>query len=66
VADDDVCIRMMSGVRCDPFHGVIPAPHIVQTETCHDLAGVDEMHVGIDESWCEQPPTKINFGSLPR
>ena len=62
VADDHVRIRMMSGVGCDPFHGVIPAPHIVQTEACHDLAGVDEMHVGVDESGCQQPPAKINFG----
>ena len=65
VADDHVRIRMMSGVGCDPFHGVISAPHIVQAEACHDLAGVDEMHVGINESGSEQPPAKINFGSLP-
>ena len=58
-------IRMMSGVGCDALHGVIPAPHIVQAEARHDLAGLDEVHVGIDEGWGEQPPTKINFG-LPR
>ena len=64
VADDDLHIRMMSGVGCDPFNGVVPAPHIVQAEACHDLAGLDEMHMGIDESRSEQPSTKINFGLL--
>ena len=64
VADDDLRIRMMSGVGCDPLHGVVPAPRIVQTEARHGLARLDEMHMGIDESGREQPTTKINF-SLP-
>ena len=62
VADDDLRIRMMPGVGCDPLHGVVPAPHIVQAETRHDLARLDEVRMGIDEGGCKQPTTKINFG----
>ena len=65
VADDHLCIGMMPGVRCDPLHGVVPASCIVQAKTCHDLAGLDEMHMGIDKGGRNQPIVKINFG-LPR
>jgi hypothetical protein len=37
----------------------------VQAEACHGQASLDEMHMGIDKGWREQPATKINFG-LPR
>ena len=65
VADDHVCIGMMPGVGCDPLHGVVPAPCIVQAKTCDDLAGLDQMHMGIDKGGRNQPIVKINFG-LPR
>jgi hypothetical protein len=65
VADDHPRIWMMSGVGSDALHSVIPASHIVQAQARHDLARLDEVNVGIDKGWREQPPTKINFG-LPR
>ncbi len=62
--DDDLHIRMMSGIDCDPLNGVIPTSHIVQTKARHDLASLDEMRMRVDECRRKQSPTKINF-SLP-
>jgi hypothetical protein len=64
VANDDLRIRMMSGIGSDPLHGVVPAPRIVQTEARHSLARLDRVHMGIDEGGREQPTMKINF-SVP-
>jgi hypothetical protein len=38
----------------------------MQAEACHDLAGLNEVRVGIDEGGCEQPTAKINFGLVSR
>jgi hypothetical protein len=65
VANDDLHIRMVAGIRGNPLHGVNPACSVVQAEACHGQASLDEMHMGIDKGWREQPATKINFG-LPR
>jgi hypothetical protein len=62
LADDDVRIRMMTGVGCDPLDGVIPTSHIVQTKARHDLASLDQMRVRVDKCGGKQPSTKINFG----
>jgi hypothetical protein len=62
VADNDLDIGMMACVRGDTFNHVVSARHVLQAEARHGLAGLDEMHVGIDESRSDQPPMKIDFG----
>ena len=62
VADNDLDIGMMSRVRGDTFNHVVSARHVLQAEARHGLAGLDEMHVGIDESRSDQPPMKIDYG----
>ena len=57
---------MMSRVRGDTFNHVVSARHVLQAEAYHGLASLDEMHMGIDKSRRDQPPTKIDFGLSTR
>ena len=61
MTDDDVRIRMASGVGGDARHRILPTPHIAQGEARHRQAGLNEMHMGIDEGWSDQPSLKINL-----
>jgi hypothetical protein len=61
VTDNHLHVRIASGVARDPFESVVSTGRVVQAKTEHGLAGLNEMHVGIDERRCDEPSSKINF-----
>jgi hypothetical protein len=62
VTDDDVGIRMASGIGGETRHGILSARGIVQAQTRHGQASLDQVHMSIDERRGDQPSSKINFG----
>jgi len=61
VTDDHLHVRIASDVARNPSERVVSTGRVVQAETEHGLAGLNEMHMGINERWCDKPSSKINF-----
>jgi hypothetical protein len=66
VTDDDVRIRMASGVGGDARHSILSTRHVAQGKAGHRQAGLNEMHMGIDEGRRDEPSLKINLDLITR